>query len=178
MSEPAAICARLIREGPIRREELRALDLPEVRREVERRLGEVGLLLATSAYSNFVGIKLAPEVLPDEAFDSASNLGLNADACAMLVILWSRLILRKRTVSDSGSAPGQQTLLSEDRSKLLSSYAPTVRIETIVREFGDILGSKRNITRLITRLRNLGFVSVRAGRFLEAGPYLELVDRL
>ena len=52
---------------------------PEIRGEVERRLGDVGLTLATSAYSEHVGLRLLPDVSADAAFDSASNLGLKAD---------------------------------------------------------------------------------------------------
>ena len=57
MDEVAVICARLLREGAVPRAELVALDHTEVRADVERRLASVGLVLATSAYSDHVGLR-------------------------------------------------------------------------------------------------------------------------
>ncbi len=107
MNDSTFVCARLLREGAILRSGLPELDYPEVRAEVERRLEQVGLTLATSAYSEYVGLRLIPEVTAHSAFDAASNLGLNADHCALLVVLWSYLSLQKRTASDSREVPGQ-----------------------------------------------------------------------
>src|SRR6266511_2450360 len=50
MDDPRLICARLLRETAVERKELQALAFPEIRGEVERRLGDVGLTLATSHY--------------------------------------------------------------------------------------------------------------------------------
>ena len=111
MTDAALICARLLWQGTIPRAELPLLDHPEVRQEVERRLESVGVVLATSAYSEHVGVRLSPEVTADAAFDAASNLGLRADACALLVILWARLVLQKRTAADTRQVPGQAALL-------------------------------------------------------------------
>jgi hypothetical protein len=174
MSDPNEICARLIREGTIPKRELADLDTPETRTEVERRLRDVGLILATSAYSEDVGIRLAPEVIHRPPFDFPSNLGLRSDACALLAILWFRLVLRKRTAIERRKPPGQASLLAEDQASAAADFAPEVRLETIYREFGSILGSRTNIRRLVSQLRNLRFIEVRAGRFLRPGPLLEL----
>ena len=58
MDDTQILCARLLREGAVERKELHSLDFPEVRAEVERRLADVGLTLATSAYSEHVGLRL------------------------------------------------------------------------------------------------------------------------
>ena len=174
MTDAVEICARLLREGTVARREIADMDIPEVRSDVERRLRDVGLVLATSAYSDEVGIRLAPEIVSHSAFDSASNLGLRSDACALLAILWFRLVLRRRTVVEERNAPGQASLIPEERAIAAINFIPEVRFETIYREFGAILGSRTNLRRLVAQLRNLRFVEVRAGRFLRPGPLLEL----
>lgn len=173
MDRAAQICARLIREGAVKREEVPELDVPDVRREVERRLAETGLELATSAYSEHVGIRLSPEVTSEAAFDAASNMGLRADACALLVLLWARLVLQKRTARDTRAVPGQAELLAADSAKAARQYNPPVRFETLMREFSHVVGSRTNLRRLLTQLKRLGFVAVR-GDLVEAGPMLEL----
>jgi hypothetical protein len=173
MDEATLVCARLLREGTVPRVELAALDRPDVRGEVERRLDGVGLVLATSAYSDHVGIRHSPEVTADSAFDAASNLGLRADACALLVILWARLVLQKRTANATREVPGQAELLGDHRAHAARSFTPVVRFAAIVREFGDVLGSATHIRSLVTQLRKLGFAGGR-GEVIEAGPLLEL----
>src|SRR3954465_16521 len=118
------ICARLLRAGAVPRAELPDLDFPEVRRDVERRLQAVGLVLATSAYSDHVGIHLSSEVTADSAFDAASNLGLRSDACALLVILWARLVLQKRTAADTRELPGQGEMFTGGQAGAARGYRP------------------------------------------------------
>jgi hypothetical protein len=173
MNDAVLICAQLLRHGTVARAELRALDLPDVRHEVERRLEDVGLVLATSAYSEHVGIRLSADVAADAAFDAASNLGLRADACALLVILWARLVLQKRTAADTREVPGQASLLPHDQAAAARDFTPHVRLETLYREFGETLGSRTHIKGLVSQLRRLGFL-VGHGDIVEAGPLLEL----
>jgi hypothetical protein len=173
MDPATLICARLLRAGAVPRVELPDLDFPEVRREVERRLETVGLVLATSAYSEHVGIRLAPEVTADSAFDAASNLGLRADACALLVILWARLVLQKRTATDTRELPGQDALFAGERAAAARSFRPSVRLEALAREFRAVLGGRSRIQSLVTQLRRLHFLAGH-GEVIEAGPLLEL----
>ncbi len=173
MDDATLTCARLVREGTVPRSELRVLDHPDVRAEVERRLAAVGLTLATSAYSEHVGIRLSAEVTSDRAFDAASNLGLKSDACALIVVLWARLVLQKRTAQSTRDVPGQSELLGEHRSEAARDYRPSVRFAAIVREFGHVLGSATHIRSLVTQLRKLGFAGGRSD-VIEAGPLLEL----
>jgi hypothetical protein len=173
MDDATLVCARLVREGAVARAELPALDHPDVRSEVERRLAGVGLTLATSAYSEHVGIRLAPEVIGDRAFDAATNLGLKSDACALVVILWARLVLQKRTAQSSRDTPGQSELLAEHRADAAKQFTPSVRLPALVHEFGHVLGSETHVRSLLTQLRKLGFAAGR-GDVVEAGPLLEL----
>ncbi len=173
MDEATRICARLLREGTVPRGALPDLDFPEVRHEVERRLHGVGLVLATSVYSEHVGIRLAPEVTADTAFDAASNLGLRSDACALLVILWARLVLQKRTAAETREVPGQSALFTREQAAAARGFRPRVRLEALVREFRPVLGGRSRIQSLVTQLRRLGFLAGH-GEQVEAGPLLEL----
>jgi hypothetical protein len=155
------------------RVELPDLDFPQVRREVERRLEAVGLSLATSAYSDHVGIRLSAAVTADSAFDAASNLGLRSDACALLVILWARLVLQKRTASDTRELPGQGALFASGQASAARGFRPSVRLPALVREFRAILGGRSRIASLVTQLRRLHFLAGQ-GEVIEAGPLLEL----
>lgn len=67
MNDSSFVCARLLREGAILRTELPELDYPEVRAEVERCLSHVGLALATSGYSQFVAVRLIPEITAESS---------------------------------------------------------------------------------------------------------------
>jgi len=173
MNEATRICARLLREGTVPRAALPDLDFPDVRHEVERRLGGVGLVLATSVYSEHVGIRLSPEITADTAFDAASNLGLRADACALMVILWARLVLQKRTAAETRELPGQSALFTREQVAAARSFRPRVRLEALVREFRPVLGGRSRIQSLVTQLRRLGFLAG-YGEQIEAGPLLEL----
>jgi hypothetical protein len=157
MNQAIRICARLLRAGALPVMDVPGLELPEVRREVERRLRGVGLVLATSPYSGHVGIRLAPEVAGDPAFEAASNLGLKADACALLVVLWVRLVLPRRQT-------GERTP---------EGLPPQVRLDTLARELRPLLGDRRRIRDLVSQLRRLNFLTG-AGEVIEAGPLLEL----
>jgi hypothetical protein len=154
LDEATRICARLLREGSVARAELPALAEPDVRREVEQRLRSVGLMLATSPSSDHVGLRLAPEVTADAGLDAASHLGLRPEACALLVILWVRLVLQKR--SGAGAAE-----------------PPRVHLETLVRDFQPVLGGRSRIRSLVQELRRLRFLAGN-GEEIEAAPLLAL----
>lgn len=173
MDDAARICARLVREGTVPRATVSEMELPDVRHEVERRLESVGLVLATSVYSEHVGLRLSSEIASHSDFDAASNLRLRSDACALLVIAWSKLVLQKRTATESKALPGQGSILPEDRQAAARAFAPQTHLSAIVREFGDIIGSRTRIKSLVTTLRRLGFLAGR-GDTIMPGPLLEL----
>lgn len=155
MNEAVRICAVLLRAGAVSGAELPELDRPEVRSEVERRLGGVGLVLATSPWSDLVGIRLAPEVAADPAFEAAANLGLGGDACALLVVLWARLVLAR-----PAPAGGE-------------NVRPVVRMDNLARELRPLLGDRRHIRTLVAQLRQRGLLAGH-GDVIEPGPLLEL----
>lgn len=158
MNDALRICARLFRAGPVPRAELPGLDSPDILHDVERRLRGVGLVLATSPYSDLAGLRLAPEVAADPAFEAASNLGLGAEACALLVVLWVRLVLPRHQAPGDGPPPEAR---------------PQVRLDLLARELRSLLGDRRRIRALVAQLRRLDFLTGE-GEVIEAGPLLEL----
>lgn len=159
MNEAIRICARLFRAGAVPRAEMPGLNVPDVLRDVERRLRGVGLVLATSPWSDHAGIRLAPEVAADPDFAAASNLGLGSEACALLVVLWVRLILARHQ-PPSGVQGEPET-------------RPQVRLDFLARELRPLLGDRRRIRALVSQLRRLNFLTGE-GEVIEAGPLLEL----
>jgi hypothetical protein len=153
IDEATRICARLLREGSVTRAEVPALEDSGVHREVEQRLRSVGLMLATSPSSGHVGLRLAPEVAADAGLDAATHLGLRAEACALLVILWVRLIFQRQEAGAAGP--------------------PRVHLETLVRDFQPVLGGRSRIRSLVQELRRLRFLAG-SGEEIEAAPLLEL----
>ncbi len=155
MNAAALLCVRLIRTGTLPLSEIHALDAADVLREVKERLHGVGLTLATSPWSDQVGIRLASELEDNPAFKAASNLGLTPEACALLVVLWARLVLPR----------------SQDDSP--SPTRPQIRFDLLVRELRPLLGDRRHIRALVVQLRQLDFLAGQ-GEVIEAGPLLEL----
>lgn len=162
-------------DGSVPRHEIPEIDHLEVRREVERRLEGVGLVLATSAYSDHVGLRFSPEASIGPAFETTANRDLRSDACALLVILWARLVLQKRTVEDTHEVPSdtQTEIYADESRRKAKEYVPHVMLETISREFRSILGAKSRVKSLVSILKRHGFVRGRGER-IEAGPMLEL----
>jgi hypothetical protein len=175
MDDAARICARLLAAGTIPRAELRELDHAPVRAEVEERLGRCGLTLASSAYSDFFGLRISSEASDPTVLDAATNLGMKADACALLTILWIRLALPKRVVEEGTSPPGGPVSLipGEDRAEA-RNFTPFIRFETLAREFAAHMGGRVRMKMLLSQLRRLGFVRYKDLQAIEAGPLLEL----
>jgi hypothetical protein len=175
MTEAQGICALLIASGWIRRSDIRDLEHPQIRTEVEARLRSCGLSLATSAYSDYYGLRLASEVCDATVLDTPTNLDLSRDACALLTVLWARLALQRRTAEDTHDAPTMQpSLLPQQRAEQARSFTPSVRFETLVQEFGSRLGGRTRLRSLLSRLRRLGFIAYHHLDDIQAGPLLEL----
>lgn len=170
MSQAALICARLIREGSIRRAALPDLDLLEVRQEVEQRLRGVGLMLVFTVYSDFVGIRLSSEVATDPSFDAPSNVGLGDDHCALLVVCWTRLALPKRT---RGALPEPPAALWAFGLPLRWHPPPELPLEVLYRALRPTLGGRTHIRSLSAKLRQLNLIS-RRGEVILEGPALEV----
>jgi hypothetical protein len=93
------ICANLLREGYLKKSRVPYLELDErLLQEVQTRLAQTGLELVWNAYSPFYTVRFTHEV--QDTIQESNNLGLKNNEIAMLVILWSKLILPKRLVTE------------------------------------------------------------------------------
>jgi hypothetical protein len=154
---PGGICSRLLLHGAVSGKALSGLERPEVRREVEARLRAVGLALAVAPESSMVGVRLLPEAARAGGYDPITTLDLRSDACALLAVLWVRLV---RPLD----GPGRRS-------------RPRVSLNSLVREFPSLFAGQSHLRRLIARLRRLRFLGGE-GDTIEAGPLLEIgIDR-
>lgn len=170
MDKAAVICARLIREGSVRRAALPDLDLLDVRQEVEQRLRWVGLVLSFTVYSEHVGVRLSSEVAGDPAFDKASNAGIGEDHCALLAICWIRLVFPKRTRGTLPEPPEWALFLHRPQRW----YQPVqLSLDVLHRLQSPALGGRGRIRNLTGKLRQSNFLSGQGEIILE-GPLLEL----
>jgi hypothetical protein len=175
MTDVERICGLLIASGWVRRNDIRELEHPQIRSEVEARLHSCGLSLATSAYSEYYGLRLASEICDATVLDTPTNMDLGRDGCALLTVLWARLALQSRTAGDTHDTPVMQvSLLPQQRAEEARAYSPSVRFETLVQEFGPSLGGRTRLRSLLSRLRRLGFITYHHLDDIQAGPLLEL----
>ena len=95
-NEAAIICARLLRQGYVHKSEFPQLELNDLLlTSVRDRLQDVGMELVMNSYSDFYAVKLTRD--SQDTIEESNNLSLKSNEVAMLVILWSKLILPKRT---------------------------------------------------------------------------------
>lgn len=150
--------------------------------EVQSRLAATGLRFVDNVFADHVTLALQKSseraVFAENAIGASNNLELPRDGIALLVVLWSLIILPKRELQvarstqdgiDQGDMFGQHKPLPSARSA-----APVVNYKALLADFGMQLGKK---TRLDTNLRLLerhGFIE-RRGDDIGEGPLLDLL---
>ena len=169
------ICAHLLIFTYLRKSSCKDLVLDEeLRARVRARLRMVGLELVDNVYSEHFAVRLLPVIESDVAFDWSTNSRLNKGAVALLVILWSKLILPKRVAQEQRLDPDDENMDLFQADKPRKPVYLTVHRDALYAEFGAKFG-KVNFTRYLGQLRNMGFVSEdRAGNVGE-GPLLDLL---
>lgn len=186
MNDPvAALIARLLAERWLPREDelaRQALTDAGFREELDRRLAAAGLRLLDHPYAAHVGIAVAKAqeaaVFAGPKAWSASNLGLDRDAIALLVVLWSLLILpkRQRQISrvEADRDQDQGQIFAEMKPVPVGSeVAEPLAERTLLADFGDKLGGKMRINMNLGVLARHGFIVRRKERLYE-GPLLDL----
>ena len=106
------ICGLLLRQGYIKKRDYVRMELDEhLMREVQERLAQVGMELVHNSYSPFYAVRLITQA--QDVIEQSNNLGLKNNEVAMLVILWSKLILPKRMTLESPPLPEAPASISE-----------------------------------------------------------------
>lgn len=186
MTDPiASLIARLIAERWLSREDLAVRELltdAEQRNDLERRLASAGLRLLEHPYAANIAVGVAR---PQESavFGSAkawasTNLQLDRDAIALLVVLWALLVLPKR----QRQIARQQADRDQDQEQMFAELKPVpvgaevvepINERTLLADFGDKLGGKTRIQFNLGALARQGFIVRRKERIHE-GPLLDL----
>jgi len=159
----------------------RALVDETFRLELDRRLADVGLQLLDNPYAAHVGVALQAE-MAEPVFGAgreyaASNLGLTRDEIALLVVIWSLVILPKRERQVSRREridDGQTDLFGADKpvahgDRVSGSLAES----SLVADFGPRLGGKTKMMIALGKLARLDFIERRNGVISE-GPLLDV----
>ena len=159
----------------------RALVDESFRLELDRRLTEVGMQLLDNPYAAHVGVALQPD-MAEPVFGAgreyaASNLGLGRDEIALLVVIWSLIVLPKRErqvtrreVVDDGQADmfgGDKPVAHGD------SVSGSLSEASLLADFGPRLGGKTKMSIALGKLSRLGFIERRNGVIGE-GPLLDV----
>ncbi|WP_281868845.1 hypothetical protein [Brevibacillus parabrevis] len=157
---PSEICAMLTLKACPRSMFPRLQFDDQFRNVVAKSLNEVGYELVDDPISGYFDARLSPDVVITQAFregDFPSGEGLSIPAKAMLVILWCNLVLPKY---DPGLKRG---LLHELH----------VTEDQLFENFKKQLGSRQNLRKALTTLKQFGFIqTIRGTSQIIAGPRL------
>lgn len=154
----AMMLAPFFHKGYLKRRDAKGLMNPVHREEAERRLNAVGLSLAWSPYSRYVGLSLADG--PGDRLERITNMQeLDRNALALLVIFWARLVLPQRLAEE-----GREGGVAE----------PSVAFDAMAAEYGKKLGGRR-FEMYVSQLKRLGFLEYTRKDDIKAGPFLDLL---
>ncbi|ENO87028.1 hypothetical protein [Thauera linaloolentis] len=159
----------------------RALVDESFRVELDRRLADVGLQLLDNPYAAHVGVALQAD-MGEPVFGAnreyaASNLGLTRDEIALLVVIWSLIVLPKRerqVTRRERTDDGQADMFGGDKPVAHGdSVSGNLAESSLLADFGPRLGGKTRMAIALGKLARLGFIERRAGVIGE-GPLLDV----
>ncbi len=186
MTDPiATLIARLLAERWLPREDRavrQVLTDAELRDDLDRRLAASGLRLLEHPYASHVAVGVA-RAQENDVFGSArawaaSNLQLDRDALALLVVLWALLVLPKR----QRQIARQEDERQQDQEQMFAELKPVpvgeevvepINERTLLADYGDKLGGKTRLQFNLGALARQGFIVRRRERIHE-GPLLDL----
>ena len=159
----------------------RALVDESFRLELDRRLADVGLQLLDNPYAAHVGVALQAD-MAEPVFGAgreyaASNLGLTRDEIALLVVIWSLIVLPKRERQVT-----RRELVDDGQADMFGGDKPVAHGEAVsgsltesslLADFGPRLGGKTRMAIALGKLTRLGFIERRAG-IIGEGPLLDV----
>lgn len=161
----------------------RALVDETFRHELDRRLEAVGLRLLDNPYAAHVAVGLAAE-LHEPVFGAgreyaASNLGLTRDEIALLIVIWSLIVLPKRERQVT-----RRELADDGQEDMFGGEKPVAHGEAVsaglseaslIADFGPRLGGKTKLRNfMLGKLARQGFIERKNGMILE-GPLLDVL---
>lgn len=160
----------------------RALIDTELWASLGERLAAVGLRVVDNLYADHISVAMLrpaeAAVFGETGLAANNNLDLPRDGVALLVVLWSLIILpkRQRQVARADAvAEGQGEMFATDKPlPLASSVAPVLSYRSLLADFGNQLGKKLRLDSNLKLLERKGFIT-RRGEDITEGPLLDLL---
>lgn len=185
MTEDAQILiARLLAHQTLKREDKlvkRALSDENFRADVDQRLKACGMKFLDNVYADYVTLALTRDseskVFGTKETWQNNNFGLARDGVALLVVLWSLIILPKRERQEA------HQLAEEEQNDMFGKEKPMPRAEessigisyrALLADFGEKLGKKTRMDMNLGQLARLGFIE-RKGDLVLEGALLDLM---
>jgi len=146
------------------------------------RLSGVGMKLVDNVYADHISLAmLRPAevaVFGETGLAANNNLELPRDGVALLVVLWSLIVLpkRQRQVARVDAVdPGQGEMFATQKPMpAAESVAPVVSYKSLLADFGKQLGGQLRINTHLKQLKDYGFIT-RKGEDIAEGPLLDLL---
>ncbi|WP_457322128.1 hypothetical protein [Roseateles sp. P5_E11] len=147
-----------------------------------QRLGAVGLKVVDNVHADHIAVALVrpaeSAVFGEMGLAANNNLDLPRDGVALLVVLWSLIVLpkRQRQVARSDAIhAGQGEMFAADKPlPQAASVAPLISYRSLLADFGDQLGKKLRLDTNLKLLERHGFIT-RRGEDIAEGPLLDLL---
>jgi hypothetical protein len=185
MDEAALLAAQLLarrwlpRNHPLVRKALIDRELWEA---LGQRLAAVGMKVVDNVHADHIATALLRPaeraVFGEQGLSANNNLDLPRDGVALLVVLWSLIVLpkRQRQVARSDALhAGQGEMFASDKPlPPAASVSPLVSYRSLLADFGDQLGKKLRMDTNLRLLERHGFIT-RKGEDITEGPLLDLL---
>ncbi|MEO3692218.1 hypothetical protein [Roseateles paludis] len=185
MDEAALLAAQLLarrwlpRNHPLVRKALIDRELWEA---LGQRLAAVGMKVVDNVHADHIATALLRPaeraVFGEQGLAANNNLDLPRDGVALLVVLWSLIVLpkRQRQVARSDALhAGQGEMFASDKPlPPAASVSPLVSYRSLLADFGDQLGKKLRMDTNLRLLERHGFIT-RKGEDITEGPLLDLL---
>jgi hypothetical protein len=185
MDEAALLAAQLLarrwlpRNHPLVRKALIDRELWEA---LGQRLAAVGMKVVDNVHADHIATALLRPaeraVFGEQGLSANNNLDLPRDGVALLVVLWSLIVLpkRQRQVARSDALhAGQGEMFASDKPlPPAASVSPLVSYRSLLADFGDQLGKKLRMDTNLRLLERHGFIT-RKGEDIAEGPLLDLL---
>lgn len=169
------ICSLLIANGYAPKETFRDLLYDEdLRALVEHRLEAVGLRLVQNVYSEYWGVGLNDFTSSDERLEWSNNFGLERGAMALLLILWSKLVLPKRLAQEERQPEDGSVAPLFPELEQIPNPQVSISRDQLLAEFGELLGGVTLTHKYLAQLSRARLIRSHGG-MVEEGPLLSLV---